>query len=490
MIEPPEDREDATEHLWITCPHCHRSNLRIRRANLGHKVYCKHCGKQFRARAGHEPGAINPSSPAIPRKSHASAPAVADRTQGARGEDEYQRVRTALADQAAQCETARRQVAELQDQLAEAQGRLHELQEQLERVQEQLHQAEGLRHELEELRSENGRLRTELKDREEDRLRVTGLADELQALRNDRDRLDAALRAGLAREEQLQARIHEIEEQAGQERDQAESQRRVWQERLESARISLERDLPPLREEVQRLRNQVDALVRERDVALQQLEALGADRDRLTALLEQTEAHGLARTNEPDRDQLTAMAQRNEELAEQARELEAQLNRLQRDREDEAQESRTSQEALRRDLEIALAEATAATDRAAASATARAELEGRLAELEDRLQAADEQSRLLEDELQAQRASVAVQQPESEPGRSLADVDQPRIAQLTVDLDETRAANERLRSLLGVFGLVDHLGAGAGLPSERASSPAALPGRPPTPAPAEGPGSR
>jgi hypothetical protein len=37
---------------------------------------------------------------------------------------------------------------------------------------------------------------------------------------------------------------------------------------------------------------------------------------------------------------------------------------------------------------------------------------------------------------------------------------------------------------------VDHLGVGAGLPSERPTSPAALPGRPPTPAPAQGSGPR
>jgi uncharacterized protein YhaN len=43
----------------------------------------------------------------------------------------------------------------------------------------------------------------------------------------------------------------------------------------------------------------------------------------------------------------------------------------------------------------------------------------------------------------------------SEEPRSAVD---PRLEVLTVQLDETRAANERLRSLLKVFGMVRHLG--------------------------------
>ena len=206
---------------------------------------------------------------------------------------------------------------------------------------------------------------------------------------------------------------------------------------------------------------------------LRQIEALGSDRDRLAALLEraetagreaarhEAEAHRLARTIEQDRDQLAALVRRNEELAEQARELGTELDRLHRDQEDERREQRMSLEALRHELENARAEATAASDRAAAAAATRAELEGRLAEFEDRLRAANEQSQRLEGEMQAQRDWVAALPSESDPGRSLADgdreADRLRIEQLTADLDQARAANERLRSLLNVFGLVDEL---------------------------------
>ncbi|HZW33094.1 MAG TPA: hypothetical protein VFF52_20425, partial [Isosphaeraceae bacterium] len=321
------------------------------------------------------------------------------------------------------------------------------------------------------------------------RLRLSGLADELPAVRAERDRLDADVRARMAQEEQLRAQIHAIEERASQERDQAEQQGRVWLAELQATQMRLERDLPPLREQAQRLQEQVKTLVRERDDALQQLETLGSDRDRLTVLLEhaqaaaseaarhQAEAQRLARTIEQERVQLTAMSQRKEELAARARGLEAELNQMRRDRELEAREARKSQEALRRDLATAGAEATAAKARAAAAAATRAELEGRLAELEDRLRKADEQSQRLQDQLQAQREQAAARPPEAEPEPALAEVDRLRITELTADLDAARAANERLRSLLNVFGLVDHLESVAGLPHERTTTPVPLPGR-------------
>jgi chromosome segregation ATPase len=123
---------------------------------------------------------------------------------------------------------------------------------------------------------------------------------------------------------------------------------------------------------------------------------------------------------------------------------------------------------VRHDLENARAEATAASERALAAAATRAKLEGRLAEFEDRLRATHDQSQRAESELQAQRDRVVALTSESDHGRSLADgdreADRLRLEQLTADFDKARAANERLRSLLNVFGLVDHLGSGAGLP--------------------------
>jgi chromosome segregation ATPase len=528
MIEP-WDLTGASRHVRITCPHCQRSNLKIKRANLGSDVYCKQCGKGFRAELTDDPGGTDSSIQPAPGESCPPVPVDADRPRGAHGEDE-----------------------------------------------------------LQQIRAERDRLRALLGKSEADRLRLAEQAEELEALRTDRDRLDAAVRSGVAREEQLEARIQEVEWRAGGERDQAEDQRRIWQERLDAARLQIEQDrdqiaalvrrneelaeqaqgfgteldrlrrdredegrqqrmsLEALRNELEkaraeatdasdraaatraklegrlaefedrlraakersqrfegemkarrdrmvalpsegdsgqafadaereadRLRHQLEILVRERDAALRQIEDLGSDRDRLAGLLEQAEAagreaarheadaHRLARTIEQDRDQLAAMVRRNEELTEQTQGLETELDRLRCAREGEGRQQRMSLEALRHELENAQAEAIAASGRAAAVATARAKLEGRLAELEDRLGAASERSQQLEGEMQAQRDLMAALPSEGDSEQALAD--RLRIEELTALLDQTRAANEQLRSLLNVFGLVDHLGTGAGL---------------------------
>ena len=530
MIEPAGDLNRASHHVRITCPHCQRGNLRIKRANLGCDVFCKHCGNRFRAVLANDPVAIATFTQIERGEPRSSVPAEADQRRGANGEGELQRIR-----------------------------------------------------------AERDRLKADLRESEADRLRFSERAVELAALRTDRDRLEAAVWEGVAREKQLQARITAVEWRSGEAQDQAEEKLRVLEERLDAARLQLERDLTPLREEADRLRRQAEVFVRDRDDALRQIEALGSDRDRLAVLLEQAEtagreaarheaeAHRLAQTIEQDRDQLAALVRRNEELAEQsrdlgteldrlhrdqederrkqgmslealrhelenaraeatvesdralaatatraelegrlaefedrlraanehserletelqvqrgkieqdrdqlaalvrrneelagqARELGTELDRLHRDQEDERRKPGMSLEALRHELEDARAEATAASESAAAAAAARAELEGRLAEFEDRLRAAHEQSQQVETEMQALRETVAALPSESDPGRSLSDGDheanQLRIEELTADLDRARAANERLCSLLNVFGLVDHLGPGAGRP--------------------------
>jgi chromosome segregation ATPase len=462
------------------------------------------------------------------------------------------------AAQSARYHNALQQLSETRDQLAETHGRLRDLQEQLDRLQGPLRQAEGLRdelggirsendrlrseaeelrsklidavhlegtlrselrttraqigridlrkaeanaQELEEVRAERDRLRAELADIQADRLQLAGLADELEAVRADWVRRDAALLASTAREEQLKARILEVERRAVEERDQAD---RDWQGRLDAARSQLERDLPPLREDAERLRIRVEALIRERDIGLRQLEALGSDRDRLAGLLEQAEAagreaarhqaeaHRLARKVEQDRDQLTAMSRRNEELAERARALQAQLDRLRRDREEEGREHGRTLEGLRHDLEIGLAEAASARERAATAAAARAELEGRVAELEGRIRAADERIQGLEAEVHARADRIAELESRIEPGRSALEADREadrlRIRELAASLEEARASNGRLRSLLEVFGVPDHLGTGVGPPAGRATANAVPLGRPQPSTVADGPG--
>jgi chromosome segregation ATPase len=336
----------------------------------------------------------------------------------ATSKSDLERIRASLAAHAARCETLLRQLIESQNslaeshvQLAEAQGRVHELQEQVERLRDQLelrqeegfwallverlraendrlhaevdefrnqtaaaaglegilraelqatrtqarqvelHTLEATAEELDETRDERDRLQAEVRAAEADRLRLAGLAQELEVLRADRDRLGALRQAGEARENELRARIEEIESRTGAERDQAEALRLAWQEDLERA-----------------------------------------SRERL--------------------------------------------------------------EALRR--ELTTAESKAAAAKAGAAAT-REELECRLAELEDRLGAANDQSERLTSELQAERDRATARQREDEPAQSRAGADEPRIEALTALLAEARAANERLRALLNAFGLVDHL---------------------------------
>ncbi len=416
MIEPAEDLKGASQHVRITCPHCQRSNLRIKRANIGCEVICKQCGNRFLAVLADDPGPIAASTQLGPRESRPSDPAAADRPHAANGEGELQQIfaeRDRLRAELREREADRLRLTERADELEALRTDRDRLAVLLERAETAVREAarhEADAHRLagtieqdrdqvaamarrnEELAEQARALGTEVdrlhRDHEDERreqhMSLEALRHELENARalataaSDRAAAAAATRA------ELEGRLAEFEDQ-----------RRVWQERLDAARLPFERDLPPLRDETERLRHQVEILVGERDVALGQIEALGSDRDRLAVLLERAEtagreaarheadAHRMAGTIEHDRDQLAAMVRRNEELAGQARELGAEVDRLHRDQEDERREQRMSLEALRHELENARALATAASDRAAAAAATRAELEGRLAEFED-----------------------------------------------------------------------------------------------------------
>src|SRR6516165_234611 len=169
MIEPPTDHKGASQHLLITCPHCLRGNLRIRRAHLGREVYCKYCGRRFSAQERSDPGTIAPSAQATSTESGEAALTEPDRLPGAMDQSELQRIHTALAEHAARCDTLLRQLVASQGelaashvQLAEASGRLQDLQEQVDRLQVQLQSAEESSDELEGLRTENRRLQGEV----------------------------------------------------------------------------------------------------------------------------------------------------------------------------------------------------------------------------------------------------------------------------------------------------------------------------------------
>jgi DNA repair exonuclease SbcCD ATPase subunit len=111
------------------------------------------------------------------------------------------------------------------------------------------------------------------------------------------------------------------------------------------------------------------------------------------------------------------------------------------------------------------AEATAERHGAAAAIAARSDLERRLFELEDRLRTETEERRQLESEAEraARERPAEVEHgiaQKSKPADAELKAARVRIDQLTTDLHRASSANERLRSLLNVFGVVDHLESG------------------------------
>jgi hypothetical protein len=121
---------------------------------------------------------------------------------------------------------------------------------------------------------------------------------------------------------------------------------------------------------------------------------------------------------------------------------------------------RQATDGVRREDELR-AEATAQRDRAAAALAARSDLERRLVEVEDRLRTETDRSDRLESEVQAARDRIAGLEHENAQKSAPVDGDleaaRLRIEQLIIDLHWACNANERLRSLLNVFGVVDHL---------------------------------
>jgi chromosome segregation ATPase len=107
------------------------------------------------------------------------------------------------------------------------------------------------------------------------------------------------------------------------------------------------------------------------------------------------------------------------------------------------------------------AEAEDQRDRAAAALAARSDLERRLVEVEDQLRSATVKSDLFESAAQAARDRLAAFEYElaqkSTHGDGELDEARLRIEKLTGDLHWACNANARLRSLLNVFGIVDHL---------------------------------
>jgi hypothetical protein len=113
------------------------------------------------------------------------------------------------------------------------------------------------------------------------------------------------------------------------------------------------------------------------------------------------------------------------------------------------------------------AEAAAERQRVAAALAVRSDLERRLVEVEVRLRTETEKREQLEKAaLSAARERPAQAEQDSAQKSKLVDAElnaaRLRVKQLTTDLDRVSSANERLRSLLNVFGVVDHLDPGPG----------------------------
>ena len=129
MAEPRADEANQSDHLWVSCPKCLRANLRIRRAHLGKRVLCKHCGEHFRARTAHDPSANASATQVILPAPLPSATARAEEKRAAVLENKLDQLRS------------------------------EDLEQQLERAREQLQQATALHDELGVVRLENARLR-------------------------------------------------------------------------------------------------------------------------------------------------------------------------------------------------------------------------------------------------------------------------------------------------------------------------------------------
>jgi chromosome segregation ATPase len=350
-----------------------------------------------------------------------------------------------------------------------------------------------LRDERDLLREGLQELRCELEASSAAAASADQLARDLEILRAERDRLNADQQAGSGREERLRDEIRQLERSlsestashetaratiAGQleeARARWESERqaihREWDERLrahvrdgerrlgeeqaramavqqqelqqrEDDRSQFDRELDSLREETERLRNQLQARSQECDELAGRAEGLVHE---CAAGLEQAEA----RRQEVDR------------LAADRTKAEAALHEAERRYQAENDRLRQALEAARDQADLAARDVSG-------------ELERRLAEVQDRLRTETERANQMAAEYQAvcerldsshrshardssnagdSSSSSAISEAALH-DRSAAEL---RLDELNEELRLCRAANERLRSLLRVFGLVKYL---------------------------------
>jgi chromosome segregation ATPase len=509
MVEPQADEANQSEHLWVSCPKCQRANLRIRRALLGQRVLCKHCGEHFHARTAHDPSANASFTQVILPAPPFSATARADENRAAVLENTLEQLRGELALRVAERGAAHRELKQTQDLLAQLRRRFEDLEQQLDRAQEQLRHASALRDGLEEAPSRHDRLGAGAEEscspsaddaRRADPERMAALENALEQARALHDELgvvrleNARLRAAVAqlgsqvadrvrREDELwselqanqihlqetgaqcarsdpgsiEAKARELEE-LRTERDRLAAGQQGWQAQLDAARLQLEQELQTAQQEIEPLQHQLESLGRERDTTLERVEALARERD---AELERVKSVG--RERDAALEQVKSLGRKRDAALRQLDSLVQERDRLAAVQADDSQRHAKSLEALRHDLELARSLAGSMRENAKSAESARAVLEYRLVEVEDRLRAAIETSNRLDSEARAARAQLALLQRATDQRQAFAgdlEAARLRMEQLAVELRQTNAANENLRALLGVFGLVDHLESG------------------------------
>src|SRR4051812_2154429 len=106
------------KHVRVTCPHCERSNLRMRPEYIGQMVRCHHCKHTFLAQSA------DVLAPDTTPEEVSAAQMAASRARVTELEDEIQWVRTALVTRADEHATALQQLQEAQGQLAQMRTRM------------------------------------------------------------------------------------------------------------------------------------------------------------------------------------------------------------------------------------------------------------------------------------------------------------------------------------------------------------------------------
>jgi chromosome segregation ATPase len=175
--------------------------------------------------------------------------------------------------------------------------------------------------------SERDRLEAEQRDRQEEHAVALQQADEeRRILRQDLDRLGDEIRVGRDQVEALERGRVEDErrlEAIEAERERLSSERDDWQGRLEAAGREFDRQSAAHREDLAHLGDEFDSLRAERDAALGRIDELSRDRDRLAALRD--EARGTH--EEAERARQSELARLAEERASLDQQLEAERRR-------------------------------------------------------------------------------------------------------------------------------------------------------------------